>query len=503
MSVLNSSSGFQYAFNQGDRISSDGKHYLIPKSLPSEPPLSPIPNPPLPSPPPDPPVSTLHYNRFLHFLKTHLSPPLTSDTLLHFLKSKLHRHPSFSHFDFHLFNWASSIDSFRHTHSTFHWMAHTLTTTHRLPQLRSLLRFIASNPCPCSNGIFSCPQTEPIFCIAIHAFSKASKLDDAVFAFHTMRRLIDGKPGITVCNILIHGFVKCGQHDRALQFYHEMMVRDRVKPDVFTFNILISSYCRHSQFGLALDMFNKMREMGCYPNVVTFNTLIKGMFRDGKIEEGIGMAHEMVELGCQFSCVTCEILVQGLCEGGRFLQACELLVEFSKRMILPKGYDYFELVEVLCGKGNAVRALQLIYELWDRGSAPSLIACAVMIDGLRRLRKMEEAWRLVERMLQECMVLDVVTFNCVLQDICNLQRTEEANKLRLLASSKGLKPDGMTFKILVMGYMGEGNREEGESVVNEMLDRGFISDLASYNKLMDGLLLRQRSICHQVNKFDR
>ncbi|KAJ1381175.1 Tetratricopeptide-like helical domain superfamily [Sesbania bispinosa] len=120
--------------------------------------------------------------------------------------------------------------------------------------------------------------------------------------------------------------------------------------------------------------------------------------------------------------------------------------------------------ERFCREGNAIRALELIYVLWDKGSVPSLIACTVMIDGLRRLRKTEETRRLVEKMLKEGMVLDVVTFNCVLQDICNERRTEEANKLRLLASSKGLEPDGMTYKILVTGYMGEGSRKEGELV---------------------------------------
>jgi pentatricopeptide repeat protein len=41
-----------------------------------------------------------------------------------------------------------------------------------------------------------------------------------------------------------------------------------------------------------------------------------------------------------------------------------------------------------------------------------------MIDGLRGLRKIEEAMRLVEKMLKvEGMILDVVTFNYVLQDV--------------------------------------------------------------------------------------
>nr|KYP71126.1 Pentatricopeptide repeat-containing protein At2g36240 family [Cajanus cajan] len=324
-----------------------------------------IPNLPLPSPPQDTSVSPTHYARFLDFLKAHWAPPLSPDTLLHFLKSKLHHHPSFSRFDFHLFTWATTLDSFRHTHSTFHWMAHTLAATHRHPELRTLLTLIAANPCPCSPSIFSCPQTQPIFRTAIHAFARSSKLHDAVSAFHTMRKLIDGKPNVAVCNILLHAFVKNAKLDCALHFYRDMVDKYRVKPDVFTFNILISGYCRNSQFASALEIFNEMGKLGCYPNVVTFNTLIRGMFREGNVDDAIGMAREMVELG------------------------------------------------------------------------------------------------------------------------------------------KGFEPDCMTYRILVMGYMGEGGREEGELLVNEMLDRGFLPDLASYNELMSGLTNCRRSTNRKVKSFDR
>ncbi|KAL1345142.1 hypothetical protein AAHE18_08G096300 [Arachis hypogaea] len=381
------------------------------------------------------PIPNSQYHRLLNFLKTHLSPPFTPESLLHFLKSKLHDHPSFSHYDFHVFTWASFVDSFRHTHSTFHWMAQTLALSHPFHHLRLLLDFIASNPCPCSDSIFSCPHTESIFRFAIHAYCKAGKLDEAVSSFRSMCRLIDGRPNVAVCNIIIHGFVKFGMLDRALEFYDEI-VRVRVRPDLFTFNILISGYCRNLKFELALEMFKEMRKMGCEPNVVTFNTLIKEMFREGKVEEGIGMAHEMIDLGCEFSNVTCEILVRGLGEKGKVLQAYELLLDFSKRGVLPKGYDYFDLVDALCGNGDVDRALGLIYELWEKGCVPSLIACIVMIDGLRSSRKTKEAWRLVEKMLKEGIIPDVITFNCVLQDICKVGQTEEANKLRLLAFSK-------------------------------------------------------------------
>lgn len=134
------------------------------------------------------------------------------------------------------------------------------------------------------------------------------------------------------------------------------MLKDRVNPDVFTFNILISSYCKNKKFEMALELFREMREKGCRPNVVSFNTLTMGFFRERKFNEGIKLAYEVIDLGCEFSSVTCEILVDGLCREDKIMEACELLIDFS-RGALPSNFDFYILVEKLCGKRNTGAAL--------------------------------------------------------------------------------------------------------------------------------------------------
>ncbi|XP_019193801.1 PREDICTED: pentatricopeptide repeat-containing protein At2g36240 isoform X3 [Ipomoea nil] len=373
-----------------------------------------------------PPATQTQLTRLV---KTHLKPSFTPKDLLSFIRKHIHYHPTLTHLDFHLFRHAASVDSFRHDHSTFEWMARTLAVSHRLDSLSSLLQFIAANPCPCADGIFSCPRTEPIFRFAINAYCRSGKFDDALLAFDTMKRLIDGKP----------------------------------------------------------EMFKEMKNYGCVPNVVSFNTLIKRFLWEGKIEEGIGMAYEMIELGHEMSSVSCEILVDGLCRKGMINKACDLLVDFSRKGVMPSGFDYFAVVERLCDEGNVGRAMELVNELWRKGNTPSLIACITLIEGLRKARQIEEASKLVGDMLRECIVPDGVTFNCLLSDMCNAGKTVEANKLRMLGCSKGLRPDAMTYSILISGFTREGKRKEGEIVVDEMLDNGFIPDIFTYNRFMNEL----------------
>ncbi|KAJ0959825.1 hypothetical protein J5N97_000466 [Dioscorea zingiberensis] len=117
------------------------------------------------------------------------------------------------------------------------------------------------------------------------------------------------------------------------------------------------------------------------------------------------------------------------------------------------------LLKCFVGKRNSGRALEVVDELWRTGNVPSLIACTTLIEGLRRSARIDEALEVMERMLEE----------------------------GLLSSSKGLELDGMAYTILVSGYSREGKKKEVKVVVDEMLDMGFIPDLATYNRFKSAI----------------
>ncbi|KAJ8477188.1 hypothetical protein OPV22_020915 [Ensete ventricosum] len=430
-------------------------------------------------------------SRLARFLESHLQPSFTPAELLRLLSRRIRHHPAYAPYDLHVFLWAAGVDSFRHDHSTYEWMARTLAVTDRLGSLRLLLGRMVAHPCPCADGIFACPRLEPTFRFAIHAFCRVGHLNDAISAFKDARKSVDGRPSTALYNSLINGFARQREHQKAVDLYKSML-KDRVKPDSFTFNILISCCLRCSDLDSALDWFREMRARGCEPNVVSFNTLIKGFFKQKRFKEGIGVAREMLDLGCGFSVATCEILLNGLCREDKAQEASQLLMELLKKGAVPDGFDCFNLVEALCNKRSAERALEVVDSLWEEGKFSSKVACTTLIEGLRSSGKIDEAYGLMERMLQEGMVPDTITCNTLLETLCDVGRTLDANRLRVLASKKGLKPDSVMLSILAHGFSREGRKREGECVVNEMLDAGFIPNIATYNKLMERLQTRRK-----------
>ncbi|KAL8260443.1 hypothetical protein R6Q59_028396 [Mikania micrantha] len=92
-------------------------------------------------------------------------------------------------------------------------MVRTLAITHRLDSQSTVLDFIVFNPCPCSDGIFSCTRTEPIFCFAITSFCNVGRLDDAPQVFVKIPKLVDDKPNVAIYNAILHSFVKYGKFE--------------------------------------------------------------------------------------------------------------------------------------------------------------------------------------------------------------------------------------------------------------------------------------------------
>ncbi|KAJ3677967.1 hypothetical protein LUZ60_001770 [Juncus effusus] len=467
------------------------KNLLNPSSSSS----SPSPSPSLPSitlsslPLPPSHISSLNHYLSLHFPSL---SSLTPSTFSRFLRRKIRYHSVFSQYDFHLFLWASnSLSSFRHDHHSHLCIVQSLSFSSRLNHLRLFLSHVKLHPCPCTDSsIFSCPYLERIYGCAILAFCRAGWLDDADVAFREVSRSVDGKLSSSLYNLLLHGFVKQGKHDNALQLFDKMTKRDFVQPDSYTFNIMINSFCIKGEIDLALNWLRKMREMKCEPNIVSFNTIIRGFFRRQRFKEGLRVAYEMLDFGTKFSVSTCEILIHGLCNNGKVNEAADLLVELLEKDYIPKeGFDCFVLMESLCKNGDVMKALKVFDEMAERrgGSSFSEISYITLIEGLRKYNKLNEACRVMETMIKEGLLIDNITCNCLFEDLCNLGKTMEANKLRLLAKEKGFEGDGTTFCIILRGFVKEGRKKEGELVLDEMLDGGFIPNITTYNRFLDSL----------------
>ncbi|KAE8699932.1 hypothetical protein F3Y22_tig00110569pilonHSYRG00193 [Hibiscus syriacus] len=121
------------------------------------------------------------------------------------------------------------------------------------------------------------------------------------------------------------------------------------------------------------------------PGVVIYNLLINGYLKNGDFEEALSSLGILDEKGCRPNV------------------GSDLVIDFSRKGLLPKGFDYCGLVEKLCGEADVARAFRVVNVLWMNGNVPSLIACTTLIEGLRRSQRRDDAFELMEKMLKDAL----------------------------------------------------------------------------------------------------
>ncbi|KAL5220841.1 hypothetical protein ABZP36_025554 [Zizania latifolia] len=432
---------------------------------------------------------------------SHLSPPnplpvlpsehaATPATLLRILRRARH-HPRLAALDLHLLLAAvSDSPAFRPDHRLTSLIAARLADSRRLPSLRRLLDLILSRPCPCTDdSIFACPELLPTFRKAILAFAASGDIPATYDVLASLRRAADSPLPAEFYNIILHALARLRLHEDAIRFYGEMISTHRVPPDVYTFNILINSSCRAEGVDIAIRWFQEMRRWSCPPTSVSFNTLMRGFFREGRYKEGSKVAREMLQLGFGLSVASMEILIHGLCHGGEALQAADAFIEFLVDGVVPEGFDCLNLVESLCNVRKVEKAVEVVELILEKNMVCSLSVPAgvTVLECLMKEGKLDEACRLMEKMVAMGIVPDTISCNYIFEALCEAGRTVDANRLRLKAKEKGFQADGFTYSMIVQGFGRQGIREEGEAVLDEMLDSGFILNIATYNRLLDGL----------------
>jgi pentatricopeptide repeat protein len=436
---------------------------------------------------------------------SHLSPPTplpslpsahasSPASLLRLIRRARH-HPRLAPLDLHfLLAAAAASPAFGPDHSLTGFLAARLAASRSLPSLRRLLQLLISRPCPCADGsIFACPDLLPTFRKAILAFATSGDIPSASSALASLRRAADSPLPAEFHNIILHALARLRRHHDAIAFYNEMTTVHRVAPDAYTFNTLLNSSCHAEGVDAAMRWFEEMRRRNCTPTAVSFNTLMRGFFREGRYKEGIKVAHEMLQLGAGLSVASMEILVGGLCRGGEALKAAEVFAEFLVDAVVPEGFDCLGLVESLCRGGRVERAVEVLELALEKNRACclSVPAGVTVLECLLKSGKLDEVCRLMGRMVGEGVVPDTISCNCIFDALCEAERTSDANRLRILAKDKGFKADGVTYSMLVQGFGREGRRKEGEAVLDEMLDLGFIPNITAYNRLLDSLHMRR------------
>jgi hypothetical protein len=309
-----------------------------------------------------------------------------------------------------------------------------------------------------------------------------------------MDRFPSETTNIVLGTALVDMYAKCGKLSKAQDVFDSLPVRDAV-----SWTALIDGYAQHGLFGAhALICSGKMQDEGTAPNAITFASMLKACGCIGSLQKG-EQIHAQVSIQglVEKDIVLGNALVDMYAKCGALVKAQEVFDTLPVRdtiawTALITGYARygFSAIALSCVdkmrhmEGRYPDALTLISILEASGNTGSsarvgsnlrkLGRSGDGISGVSRYAQMEEAKELVDELK--------------IESDCHVGAQEVKGVFSSFTrmAAEGIRPDSVTFIVLLIACSHAGLVEEGKLYFDLMTDvYGLAPSLEHYTCMVD------------------
>lgn len=220
------------------------------------------------------------------------------------------------------------------------------------------------------------------------------------------------------------------------------------------FLMLITAYGKLGDFNRAEKVLNFMNKNGYKPSVISHTALMEAYGRAGRYNNAEGIFRRMQSSGPQPSAVTYQIILKLFVEANKFKEAEEVfntLLDEEKSPLKPDQKLFHMMIYMYKKAGSYDKARKLFSMMAERGIQQS-----------------------------------TVTFNSLMSFETNYK---EVSKIYDQMQRAGLRPDVVSYALLINAYGKARREEEALAVFEEMLDAGVRPTHKAYNILLDAFAI--------------
>ncbi|XWS66935.1 hypothetical protein CRYUN_Cryun05aG0243200 [Craigia yunnanensis] len=338
---------------------------------------------------------------------------------------------------------------------------------------------------------------------------------------------------------------------RVRRFADPSIIADS-KPDTAAYNAVLNACANLGDKSKFLKLFDEMSEWGCEPDVLTYNVMIKLCARADRKDLLVFVLERIVEKGIRFCMTTlhslvaayvgfddlktAEKIVQVMREGRNDL--CKILrdtnledlnqaeeddeedrkdlsqnerddIIFEKLLpnsiepsseppLLPKVYAPNSRIYTTLMKGymkagrvtHTVRTLEAMRHQDDKASHPDHVTYTTVVSAFVKAGLMDRAREVLAEMTRIRVPANRITYNILLKGYCRQLQIDKAKELlRDMADDAGIKPDVVSYNILIDGCILIDDSSGALAFFNEMRERGISPTKISYTTLMKAFAL--------------
>ncbi|KAK4492852.1 hypothetical protein RD792_000177 [Penstemon davidsonii] len=218
--------------------------------------------------------------------------------------------------------------------------------------------------------------------------------------------------------------------------------------------MLITAYGKQGDFNKAERILSYITKKGFPPHVITYTALMEAYGKGGQYSKAEAIFRRMQSSGPEPSAVTYQIILKTFVEGDKFKEAEEIfetLLDKETSPLKPDQKMFHMMIYMYKKAGNYEKARKLFAMMPERGVQQTTVT-------YNSLMSFENSYKEVSNIYDQ------------------MQRS-------------GIKPDVVTYALLINAYGKARREEEALAVFEEMLDAGVRPTQKSYNILLDAFAI--------------
>ncbi|KAJ7553580.1 hypothetical protein O6H91_06G104000 [Diphasiastrum complanatum] len=278
--------------------------------------------------------------------------------------------------------------------------------------------------------------------------------------------------GIFLGNTLVNMYAKCGSLWDARKVFSTLP-----EHNVFSWTAIISAYADGGQGEEAINLFRQMQQTGITPDRVAFVVVLKACARIAALEEGRQLHSKIIRSGFESDVSIGIALVDMYAKCGCIEHARLVFDNTHERNVV----SWNVMITGYVQQGRGKEALDLYEKMKQEGLQPNSVTYVVLLNACANIAALEQGKHLHYHVIKYGFESDVILENTLVDMYSKCGSIEQARRV----FNNMYKRNVVSWNALIAGYEQQGLGKEALALYEEMKQEGLQPNNVTYVVLLN------------------
>ncbi|KAG0589139.1 hypothetical protein M758_2G248400 [Ceratodon purpureus] len=275
-------------------------------------------------------------------------------------------------------------------------------------------------------------------------------------------------------NTMIGGLAEGGAWEEASEMYHQMQ-REGIMPNKVTYVSILNACVNSASLRWGKEIHSRVIKAGFISDLSVANALISMYSRCGSIKDARLVFDKMVRRDV----ISWTAMIGGLAKNGLGAEALAVFQDMQRAGVEPNRVTYMSILNACSSPAALDWGKRIHLQVIEAGLATDTHLGNTLVNMYSTCGSVQDARQVFDRMAKR----DVVAFNAMIGGYAAHSLGKEAVKLFNRMQEEGLKPDKVTYMNLLNACANSGSLEWAREIHTLTVTDGLLSDVSVGNAL--------------------